>query len=89
MNQIKNPPFSNAIKFAEKQGEAVASSASTSGDITLNQQKTSTAKSEAVKKNDSTKSEEARSLYSDADLNDVVAHAASADNAEDELQSLS
>ena len=48
----------------------------------MNQQKTST-KSVAAKKDDSTKSEEARSLYSDADLNDVVAHAA--DKNEDEL----
>jgi len=70
MNEIKNPPFTKAQEAAQKNEEGqVASSATTAGDITLT---ASAQQSRAEKKDDVSKSEEARSLYSDADLNEVV-----------------
>lgn len=67
INEIKNPPFSKENEELKKINGQVAVSFSTAGDITL--------AAKTPKKESTTKSEEARSLYSDADLNEVVAHA--------------
>ena len=61
-----------AFGQTKKEKGQVVTSAQTSGDISLNQSKS---KAENKNKESISKTEETRSLYSDADMNEIVDHA--------------